>query len=105
MENEILVGIVIAIVSAAIGWAISQATVGRKVAAAISKMELSIERCANDTHRAQDDIQQLRRETTERIVGMASLIEKVLGTADKLIDLVRIQNALLIEEAHRQHIL
>ena len=102
MENEILAGIVIAIVSTSIGWALSQATTGRKVATSLSRMELSMQTIANDTHRAQDEIAAVRSDTTTRITSMNTLVTKVLETADKLIDLVRVQNALLADkERHR----
>jgi len=113
MENEILVGIIIAIVSAALGWAASQATVGRKVSAAISDMKLelarissdtkaAIERVGNDAHRAMDDVAAVRLDTTNRIEVMVGLVNQVLTTNRDLIDVVRVQNALMADQVKFQ---
>jgi len=110
MQNEIIVGIVIALVSSALGWAVSQVTVGRKTYAAISdvklaiekatsEMKLSAERATNDAHRAQDEVSAVKTDVTLRISGVVGLVTKVLETADKLIELVREQNARLDERS------
>lgn len=106
MENEILSGMVIALVSALLGWALSQATMGRKVAAALADMKLdlklAIERSGNEAKRSQEEVSQIRNEvsevradTTQRMGIMANMVEKVLNVASELIELVKVQNALL----------
>lgn len=104
MENEILAGVVIAIVSGILGWAISQSTTGRKVAKALADMTLAIERNGNDAHRAQDEVSAVRSEvaevrldTTNRMCIMGDMVKEVLRVASELIEVVRVQNALLAE--------
>ena len=98
METEIIGGTVLALVSAALGWAVSQATVGRKVAEAISKITIDLDHTANEVHRSMDDVRQLREDTTSRIIAMTNMVNKVLETADKLIDVVQVQNALIAKQ-------
>lgn len=95
MEQQIIVGIVIALVAGLFGWTLSQLTVGRKMMESINAMNLRIEHTENDVHRTQDEISALRTQTGLQITNMSGLVEKVLETADKLIEIVRIQNALL----------
>ena len=97
MEQQIIGGIVIALVAALFGWTLSQLTIGRKMADAINTMNLRVEHVENDVHRTQDQIENQRKVTNDQIIGMSSLVEKVLDTANKLIEIVRIQNALLNE--------
>ena len=87
----------IALVAALFGWTLSQLTIGRKMADAINTMNLRVEHVENDVHRTQDQIENQRKVTNDQIIGMSSLVEKVLDTANKLIEIVRIQNALLNE--------
>lgn len=101
MENEIITGLIIAIVSGVFGWSLSQATIGRKVTQSLSEMKSTVEHNTMDCRRAHDDITNVRDEVTARTSSMSSLVEKVLNTADKLIEIVRIQNALLAERAER----
>lgn len=114
MTNEILAGVIVAVFTALftaiITWAFSQATTGRKVINALAEMKLAIERVNNDAHRAQDEVAAIRLEvsavrsdTTNRMSIMADMVTKVLDTADKLIELVRIQNALLVERAQEKN--
>lgn len=100
MENEIIIGVVVALFSGILGWSLSQLTVGRKIEQSIADTRLLIEKCSNDAHRAQDEVAQLRFQTTAQVTSMTSLVEKVLETANKLIDLVRIQNALLNKKSN-----
>ena len=111
MQNEIIIVAITALISSLVGWAVSQATVGRKTLAIINRMELSIanvtnemklavERVSNDTHRAQDEINAVRVDITTRITGITDLVETVLDTANRLIEVVKIQVA--VDQHHKE---
>ena len=109
MENEIIVVLISIIGTAIFTWACSQFTIGRKIDLAISQMQLSIEKTTNDTHRAQDEVVQIREEvslvsedTTKRMEIMGKLVSDVLSVAHELIELVKIQNALLVDKTYNK---
>jgi hypothetical protein len=100
--------LVIAIISSLFGWALSQLTIGKKLESSLAEMQLAIERNGNDAHRAQDEVAQVRQEvsavrsdTTERITAMADMVKEVLHVASELIELAKVQNALLEEARNR----
>lgn len=99
MEQEIIIGIIVAFVSGIFGWSLSQLTIGRKISEKVgnsmNEMNLTIQRVENDNNRTKDELAALRTHTASEVSSMSTLVEKVLDTANKLIDVVQIQNALL----------
>ena len=98
MNQEILGGIVIAIVAALVGWGVSQLTTGRKVSEALAEFRVTMEHASNDHHRTKDEMAALRLESNGRILSLAELVGKVIDQSAGLIKIVEIQNALLLQK-------
>lgn len=105
MQQEIIV----ALVAAVMGWALSQVMIGWKISKAVSavelqvsqsvgRVELSMRDCINDNNRTKDDLAALRHQTSEQLISTNLLVTKVLDMGNNLIGLVTIQNALLREK-------
>ncbi len=109
MQNDIIAGIIVAVVSALVTWIISQATSGRKVMAEVdkwreemNKVGMALQRSENDIERMRDanmlsrkEISDLRLEVSNRIMSVTTLVEKVIDNSRELIEIVKVQNELL----------
>jgi hypothetical protein len=105
MQNEIIILLFTGGVCTLLGWILSQLTIGRKVMAGLAAMDLKVQDNKNDFHRVQDwraedqrTVNELRGQTLMQFSSLSSMIEKVLGTADSLIEVVKIQNAIREQE-------
>ena len=106
MSNEILTIAISCLISALVGWGVSQATIGKRVTEAIADMKVFMTQSVTDRQQLHRDISDLRndttnrtteiqKDTTQRIQMMAELSRGIIEQASKLIDIVTIQNALL----------
>jgi hypothetical protein len=101
MNQEILGGIVIAMVAALVGWGVSQLTTGRKVSEALAEFKITMEHINNDHHRTKDEMAALRLESNSRILSLETLVEKVIDQSASLIKIVELQNALLQQKKNQ----
>ena len=107
--SETLGGIFLVFITALVTWAIAQITTGKDRDTALSKMALDIEKISNKigteiqntsntAHRALDQIEELRIDTSNRILGVVSLVEKVLENDGRLIHIVEVQHGIIEEQ-------
>lgn len=111
----ILSGVIVAVVAALFGWSLSQATIGRRVTNALADIKVALESANNSALRAMDQVATVRNEMLlersdvtkrqeimaqmlqDRMDGTNGMVKEFMSVARDLIELVKIQNAVIVE--------